>query len=426
MVEHFAAQVQGEIGGKAKAMIVTRSRLHAVRYKLAVDEYLAERGYPFKALVAFSGTVQDGGQVATPRAGMNGFPEAQTAEDLRAARVPLPDRRQQVPDRLRPAAAAHDVRGQEARRRERGADALAAQPHAPREEGHDGARLRQRGRRDQGGLRALLRDDAPLRGDRPEPALRDPDAARRASRSTPQADVDAFARVYFDPKATQDQLYAVLAPVVERFRELSAGRAARLPRRSSPTTCGSTPSSRRCSPSPTPTSRSSTSSRGTCGGSCPPTGTSCRARCSRTSTWSPTGSSRRGSGKIALERKPGVLEPAAHQGAAQRATPEELETLSRIIAELNERFGLNLGPEHRVTLGQMMEKLDDDAALDAARGSTRGRTCASPSTRRSSTSSRRSSTRTSTSTSASPTIGPSARSKNFLFDQYLRSRGAKG
>ena len=44
MVEHFAAQVQSEIGGKAKAMIVTRSRLHAVRYKLAVDKYLAERG----------------------------------------------------------------------------------------------------------------------------------------------------------------------------------------------------------------------------------------------------------------------------------------------------------------------------------------------------------------------------------------------
>ncbi len=71
--------MQGEIGGKAKAMIVTRSRLHAVRYKLAVDKYLAERGYPFKALVAFSGTVQDGGQAYT-ESGMNGFPEAQTAK----------------------------------------------------------------------------------------------------------------------------------------------------------------------------------------------------------------------------------------------------------------------------------------------------------------------------------------------------------
>ncbi len=66
MVEHFAAQSQNEIGGRAKAMIVTRSRLHAVRYKLAVDRYFADKGYPFKALVAFSGTVQDGGS-RTPR-----------------------------------------------------------------------------------------------------------------------------------------------------------------------------------------------------------------------------------------------------------------------------------------------------------------------------------------------------------------------
>ncbi len=60
-----------------------------------------------------------------------------------------------------------------------------------------------------------------------------------------------------------------------------------------------------------------------------------------------------------------MLEPVGTK-QGHGVTPEELETLSRIIAELNERFGLNLGPEHRVTLGQMMEKLDDDAALDAA------------------------------------------------------------
>ena len=72
-----------------------------------------------------------------------------------------------------------------------------------------------------------------------------------------------------------------------------------------------------------------------------------------------------GSGKIALERRPGVLDPV-NTKPGHGVTPDELETLSRIIAELNERFGLNLGPEHRVTLGQMMDKLDDDAALDAA------------------------------------------------------------
>jgi len=79
MVEHFAAQVQGEIGGRAKAMIVTRSRLHAVRYRVAVDKYLADRGYPFKAIVAFSGKVEDGGR-SYSESGMNGFPETQTAK----------------------------------------------------------------------------------------------------------------------------------------------------------------------------------------------------------------------------------------------------------------------------------------------------------------------------------------------------------
>lgn len=87
MLEHFAAQVQNEIGGKAKAMIVTRSRLHAVRYKLAVDRYLKEKEYPFRALVAFSGTVQDGGQPYT-EAGMNSagkkerIGERQTAKEF--------------------------------------------------------------------------------------------------------------------------------------------------------------------------------------------------------------------------------------------------------------------------------------------------------------------------------------------------------
>jgi hypothetical protein len=72
-----------------------------------------------------------------------------------------------------------------------------------------------------------------------------------------------------------------------------------------------------------------------------------------------------GGGKIALERRPGILDPLSARSGYESG-PEEVENLSRIIAELNDRFGLNLGPEHRVTLGQMMERLDDDTALDAA------------------------------------------------------------
>ncbi len=60
MVEHFNAATRHRIGGKAKAMVVTGSRLEAVRYKLAFDAYIREKGYSWiKTLVAFSGEVVD-------------------------------------------------------------------------------------------------------------------------------------------------------------------------------------------------------------------------------------------------------------------------------------------------------------------------------------------------------------------------------
>lgn len=60
MVEHFREHVRHKIGGKAKAMVVTDSRLSAVRYKLEFDAYLAKKGYrDIRSLVAFSGTVID-------------------------------------------------------------------------------------------------------------------------------------------------------------------------------------------------------------------------------------------------------------------------------------------------------------------------------------------------------------------------------
>ena len=59
MVEHFNAVTRHKIGGRAKAMVVTGSRLEAVRYKQSFDRYIQAKGYPIKSLVAFSGTVQD-------------------------------------------------------------------------------------------------------------------------------------------------------------------------------------------------------------------------------------------------------------------------------------------------------------------------------------------------------------------------------
>lgn len=58
IIEHFRQVVSKKIGGMAKAMLVTGSRLHAVRYKDEVDKYIQKMGYhDIKAIVAFSGKV---------------------------------------------------------------------------------------------------------------------------------------------------------------------------------------------------------------------------------------------------------------------------------------------------------------------------------------------------------------------------------
>lgn len=59
MVEHFHMATRHKIGGHAKAMVVTGSRLEAVRYKQHFDTYIRSRGYTIKSLVAFSGIVND-------------------------------------------------------------------------------------------------------------------------------------------------------------------------------------------------------------------------------------------------------------------------------------------------------------------------------------------------------------------------------
>ena len=60
IVEHFRLYVMSEMGGRAKAMVVTGSRLAAVKYKLAFDRYIKDNSYGgIRSLVAFSGSVED-------------------------------------------------------------------------------------------------------------------------------------------------------------------------------------------------------------------------------------------------------------------------------------------------------------------------------------------------------------------------------
>lgn len=80
IIEHYRTRARHKIGGRAKAMVVTASRLHAVRYKIAFDKYINDMGYhDMKTVVAFSGTVKDG-DIGYTEPYMNKFSEKELPE----------------------------------------------------------------------------------------------------------------------------------------------------------------------------------------------------------------------------------------------------------------------------------------------------------------------------------------------------------
>jgi len=333
-----------------------------VRYKIAVDRYLAERGYSFKVLVAFSGTVQDGGQAYT-EPGMNGFPEAQTARtfDRPEYRFLI------VANKFQTGFDQPLLHTMYVDKKLGGVNAVQTLSRLNRThpEKKGTMVLDFANEADEIGAAFEPYYETTLLSEATDPNLLYEVQTRLAAFPVyTEADVEAFARVYFDPKATQDRLYSVLASLVLRFQQLSHDERgdfrgqltdyvrlyaflaqvitfadadleklyvfARHLRRL-------LPPDREALPREVQQNIDMESYR----------------------------IQATGSGRIALERKTGVLDPAGTKGG-HGTVREELETLSRIIAELNERFGLNLGPEHRVTLGQMMDKLDEDTGLDAA------------------------------------------------------------
>ena len=82
MLEHFTAHTAKTIGGRGRAMLVTPSRLHCVKYKQEFDRQMKEMGLSYGCLVAFSGTVHDtdNGQDYTED-GMNNLPPSAAIAD---------------------------------------------------------------------------------------------------------------------------------------------------------------------------------------------------------------------------------------------------------------------------------------------------------------------------------------------------------
>ena len=373
-VEHFAQQVAGEIGGQAKAMIVTRSRLHAVRSKLALDRYLAEKGYPWKALVAFSGTVKDKGASYT-ESGMNSAGQQRVISDRQtAAAFREPEYRfLVVASKFQTGFDEPLLYAMYVDKKLGGVNAVQTLSRLNRTHlGKQGTTVLDFAN-DAEEIKKSFEQyyETTLLSEATDPNLLYEIQGRLSDFGVfATDDVDAFARVYFNPKATQDRLYATLETSRQRSKELTIeerrdfrGQLTDYMRLysflSQVLPFADTdleklyvftrhlrrllPVDREDLPREVQQNIDMES-----------------FRIQRTSR-----------GRIALERQGGPLEPAGSKPRGGPGEPE-LEVLSRIIAALNERFGLNLGSEHRVTLDHIRSALDKDASLEAsARVNTR-------------------------------------------------------
>ena len=218
MMDHFAERSAHRINGKAKAMIVTRSRLHAVRYKQAVDRYLEEKGYPFKALVAFSGIVRDKGMDYT-EAGMNGFPEAQTAEHFKRDE----NRIMVVAEKFQTGFDQPFLHTMYVDKKLGGVHAVQTLSRLNRILPPD---------KEETMVLDFANDteeiqkafepyyDRTILTEATDPnLLYDKQRELEEFQFYSDEDVDCFAEVFFDSKATQDRLYAALEPVLDRYEE---------------------------------------------------------------------------------------------------------------------------------------------------------------------------------------------------------------
>ena len=224
MLEHFASEVQDKIGGRAKAMIVTRSRLHAVRYKLAVDAYLAEKGYPLKCLVAFSGKVDDGGKEYT-EPGMNSAGgDHMIGEQHTAAEFAKPGYRfLVVASKFQTGFDQPLLHTMYVDKKLGGVNAVQTLSRLNRKHPgkQDTAVLDFANEADL--IRAAFEPyyETTLLSEATEPnLLYDIQGELLDFGVYSEAEVDAFAEVYFGRSATQDQLYARLGDIVDRFRDL--------------------------------------------------------------------------------------------------------------------------------------------------------------------------------------------------------------
>lgn len=362
MVGHFHDQVAHRIGGKAKAMVVTRSRLHAVRYKQVMDACLKEKGYPYRALVAFSGTVRDGG-IDHTETGMNGLPEAQTAKTFERPEY----RFLIVANKFQTGFDQPLLHTMYVDKKLGGVNAVQTLSRLNRTHPEKSETMVLDFANEADDIQKAFQPyyEKTILSEGTDPnLLYDYQRQLLDFHVYTDDEVDAFARLFFNPRTTQDRLYAALRPMLDRFAELAPeersdfrGRLTdyvRLYAFLSQILAFTDPDLeklsvfgrllRRYLPSDRPEIPREVLQNVDM--------ESYRVR-------------KKGDGKIPLERGEGKIEPIGPKGGGGIG-PEEVEPLSQIIRALNERFGTDFSEDDKVFIRQLEERLVADTALAAS------------------------------------------------------------
>lgn len=362
MVEHFHGQVAPRIGGKAKAMIVARSRLHAVRYKLAFDAYIKECGYPYKSLVAFSGTVRDAG-IDYTESNMNGYSEKQTADVFKRPEY----RFLIVANKFQTGFDQELLHTMYVDKKLGGVNAVQTlsrlnRVHPEKAETvvldfvNDAETMQE-------GFQPYYEKTILSEATDPN-VLYDLERRLDDHHVFESNDIDAFAKRYFDLKATQDELYALLAPSVDRYKALD--KEERFDFRGKLTDYIRLYAflSQIIAFTDAGLEKLYVFSR-LLRRYLPPERDELPREIQQKIDMESYRITRRWKGKIQLERGNGTVEPI---GAKEDhiITPDQVEALSQIIRELNERFGTEFSDEDKVFIQTLEERLADDPALVAS------------------------------------------------------------
>src|SRR5439155_18165886 len=183
------------------------------------DRYLKEKGYPYKALVAFSGTVQDRG-IDYTESHMNGFPEMHTAEMFKQNQYRILI----VANKFQTGFDQPLLHTMYVDKKLGGVNAVQTLSRLDRTHPDKKGTAVLDFANEADEIRSAFEPyyETTILSEATDPNLLYEVQARLAAFPVyAEADLAGFAKVYFDPRATQDRVYATLAPAVERFRELS-------------------------------------------------------------------------------------------------------------------------------------------------------------------------------------------------------------